>query len=131
MNLLALLGLEGLAARWRANVIEGAIAVEDRLELAGMEWADQKKRLMMLAVLGIIAGGLTVIALIMLSLAILVTYWDSPNRTEVAWWVAGFWGILWIGVLASLVSIGKRAGNAFALTRNVLSQDWQNVKDRL
>ena len=30
MNWLSLLGLESLVARWRANVIEGAIAAEDR-----------------------------------------------------------------------------------------------------
>lgn len=41
MNLLSLLGLEGLAARWRANVIEGAIAVR-RMELVGLEWAAQE-----------------------------------------------------------------------------------------
>ena len=35
MNWLSLLGLEAFMARWRANVIEGAIAAEDRLELAG------------------------------------------------------------------------------------------------
>ena len=85
MNLIALLGLEGLFARWRANVIEGAIAVEDRMELAGMEWADQKRRLVMLAILGILIGGLTVIALIMLSIAILVSYWDTPKRETVGW----------------------------------------------
>ena len=131
MNLIALLGLEGLFARWRANVIEGAIAVEDRMELAGMEWADQKRRLVMLAILGILIGGLTVIALIMLSIAILVSYWDTPKRETVGWLVAGGWGLLWVIVLFALVSIAKRAGNGFALTRRVLAQDWQQVKDRL
>ncbi|QIL80271.1 phage holin family protein [Diaphorobacter sp. HDW4A] len=131
MNLIALLGLEGLVARWRANVIEGAIAAEDRLELAGMEWADQKRRLVTLAVLGVIAGGLTVIALIMLSLAILVNFWDTPNRVTVGWLLAGGWLLLWVIVLIALTLIAKRAGNAFALTKRVLAQDWQQVKDRL
>ena len=45
MNWLSLLGLESLVARWRANVIEGAIAAEDRMDLARLEWQDQKQRL--------------------------------------------------------------------------------------
>ena len=51
MNWLSLLGLEAFVARWRANVIEGAIAAEDRLELARLEWLDQKQRLQQLLVL--------------------------------------------------------------------------------
>ena len=45
--------------------------------------------------------------------------------------LAGGWGLLWVIVLFALVSIAKRAGNGFALTRRVLAQDWQQVKDRL
>lgn len=131
MNLISLLGLEGLVARWRANVIEGAIAVEDRLELAGMEWADQKRRLVLLVVLGIIAGGLTVIALIMLSMAILVSYWDTPDRAKVGWILAVVWFVLWGGVLVTLVNIAKRASQGFALTKRVLARDWKYVKDQL
>ena len=85
MNWLSLLGLEGLAARWRANLIEGAIAAEDRMDLARLEWADLKQRLQQLLVLTILVAGLTVVALIMVSLAVLVHFWDSPQRTLVAW----------------------------------------------
>ena len=131
MNLLSLLGLEGLAARWRDNVIEGAIAVEDRMELVGLEWAAQKRRLICMAVLGIVAGCLTVIALIMLSLAILVQYWDTPDRATVGWILAAVWCVLWIAALGSMVLIAKRAGNAFALTKRVLAKDWNYVKEKL
>lgn len=131
MNLFSLLGLDGLISRWRANVIEGAIAVEDRIELAGMEWADQKRRIVQLVVLGVMAGGLTVIALLMLSLAILVQFWDTPSRILVAWLLAGLWMVIWIGILIGIASTAKRAGNAFALTRRVLARDWKHVKDQL
>ena len=131
MNWLSLLGLEGFVARWRANVIEGAIAVEDRMELVGLEWAAQKRRLICMAVLGIVAGGLTVIALIMLSLAILVQYWDTPDRATVGWILAAVWCVLWIAALGSMVLIAKRAGNAFALTKRVLAKDWNYVKEKL
>ncbi len=131
MNWLSLLGLEGLAARWRANVIEGAIAVEDRVDLARLEWADLKQRFQQLLVLTIVVTGLTVVALIMLSIAVLVHFWDTPQRTLVAWLVAGVWSLGWVAALVALVSVAQRAGNGFALTRRELAQDWRDIKERL
>ncbi len=93
MNWLSLLGLESLVAGWRANVIEGAIAAEDRMDLARLEWQDQKQRLQQMLVLTIVVAGLTVVALIMLSLAVLVHFWDTPHRTLVAWLVAAVWTV--------------------------------------
>ena len=127
MNWLSLLGLEGLAARWRANVIEGAIAVEDRVDLARLEWADLKQRFQQLLVLTIVVTGLTVVALIMLSIAVLVHFWDTPQRTLVAWLVAGVWSLGWVAALVALVSVAQRAGNGFALTRRELAQDWRDI----
>ncbi|WP_462386810.1 phage holin family protein [Acidovorax sp. Q11] len=131
MNWLSLLGLEDLTARWRANVIEGAIAVEDRVDLARLEWADLKQRFQQLLVLTIVVTGLTVVALIMLSIAVLVHFWDTPQRTLVAWLVAGVWTLGWVAALVALVSVAQRAGNGFALTRRELAQDWQDIKERL
>ena len=74
MNWLSLLGLEAFVARWRANVIEGAIAAEDRLELARLEWLDQKQRLQQMLVLLIAVTGLTVVTLVLVSMAILVQF---------------------------------------------------------
>ena len=131
MNWLSLLGLEALVARWRANVIEGAIAAEDRMDLVRLEWGDQKQRLQQLLVLTIVVAGLTVVALIMLSLAVLVHFWDTPNRTLVAWVVAGVWTLGWGVALISLISVAQRASNGFALTRQELAQDWRDIKERL
>ncbi|MFN3436877.1 MAG: phage holin family protein [Acidovorax sp.] len=131
MNWLSLLGLDALVARWRANVIEGAIAAEDRMDLVRLEWGDQKQRLQQLLVLTIVVAGLTVVALIMLSLAVLVHFWDTPNRTLVAWVVAGVWTLGWGVALVSLISVAQRASNGFALTRQELAQDWRDIKERL
>ena len=131
MNWLSLLGLDALAARWRANVIEGAIAVEDRMSLARLEWNDQKQRLQQMLVLTIVVAGLTVVALIMLSLAVLVHFWDTPHRTLVAWLIAGVWTVGWAAMLMSLVSVVHKAENGFALTRRELAQDWRDIKERL
>lgn len=131
MNWLSILGLEGLVARWRANVIEAAIAAEDRMDLARLEWQDQKQRLQSLLVLTILVAGLTVVALIMLSMAVLVHFWDTPERTLVAWIVACAWLAGWAAALLSLVSVAQRARSGFALTRRELAQDWRDIKERL
>lgn len=131
MNWVALLGLEGFVARWHAAAIEGAIAAEDRLELAHLEWQIQKLRLRQLLVLTIAVAGLTVVALILLSLALMAQFWDTPQRLTVAWSVAAVWLLLWGGALAALVSIARQTGNAFALTRRELAQDWRSIKEQL
>ena len=131
MNWFSLLGLEGFVARWRANVIEAAIAAEDRMDLARLEWQDLKRRLQQLLVLTSVVGGVTVVALTMLSLAVLVHFWDSPQRTTVAWLIAGGWAIVWAATLATLVIVGQRAGSGFALTRRELAHDWRDIKERL
>ena len=131
MNWLSLFGLEAFAARWRANVIEGAIAAEDRLELARLEWLDQKRRLQQLLALVIVVTGVTMVALVMLSMAALVQFWDTPHRGLVAWVVAGVWLLVWCAAIFKLVSVVRSTGNGFALTRRELSQDWRDIKERL
>lgn len=131
MNWLSLLGLEAFVARWRANVIEGAIAAEDRLELARLEWLDQKQRLQQLLVLLIAVTGLTVVTLVLVSFAILVQFWDTPHRVMVAWVVAGVWLVAWCAAIIKLVSVARSTGSGFALTRRELSQDWRDIKERL
>lgn len=131
MNWLSIFGLEAFVARWRANLIEAAIAAEDRLDLASLEWADQKKRLQQMLLLVVALAGLTVVALIMLSLALLVHFWDSPQRTLVAWLIAAVWMLGWGGTLVSLLSLARQAGSGFAMTRRELARDWRDIKERL
>ena len=131
MNWLSILGLDALAARWHANAIEAAIAAEDRMDLARLEWQDQKQRLGQILVLTIVVAGLTVVALTVLSLAVVIHFWDAPQRSLVAWVVAGVWTLGWAVTLAVLVSVVRRAGNGFALTRQELAQDWRDIKERL
>lgn len=130
-GLLKLFGLESFMARWHAVAIEGALAAEDRLELAHLEWQAQKQRLRQLLVLTIAVTGLTVVALVLVSLALMVQFWDTPQRTLVAWLVAGVGLLLWAIALAALISLVRQMGSAFVLTRQELAQDWRNLKDRL
>ena len=131
MNWISLLGLEAIVARWRANVIEGAIAAEDRLTLAHLEWHEQKRRLRNLGIFTLIFAGLTMVTLVVLSFAVIVHFWDTPERTMVAWLMAGGWLVAWVGVLLTLLSIVRQAGKGFSLTRSELVRDWQSIKDHL
>ena len=131
MNWLSALGLDALVARYRAAVIEAAIATEDRVELAKLEWKSQRDRLQAILVLTIALGGLTVVAMVLLSFAILIQFWDSPDRTTVAWVIAAVWVAAWAGVLWALLSALRKSRSPFVQTRAELARDWQNLKEKL
>ena len=131
MNWMSAIGLDNLSARLRANLNEGAIAAEDRIALARLEWGAQKKRLQTILVLGIVMGGLTIVALVLLSLAILVHFWDSPQRTAVAWVIAGVWMLAWVATLLVLLKALRQSSNPFALTKAELARDWTLIKEKL
>nr|WP_154162901.1 phage holin family protein [Comamonas sp. CAH-2] len=125
------IGLESLSARLRANLNEGAMAAEDRIALARLEWSAQKQRLQAIFVLGVVLGGLTIVALVLLSLAVLIQFWDSPERSVVAWVIAGVWLLAWAGALALLLSFLRKSSQPFALTRAELARDWAVIKEKL
>lgn len=131
MNWLALLGLDAWLARWRLVLAEGAMAAEDRLALARLEWLEQKRHLRRLLLLAVSVIALTVVALLVLSLALLVQFWDSPQRALVAWLLAGAWSVVWIGAVLALLSTVRQASRAFTLTRQELHKDWQTIKEQL
>ena len=131
MNWLALLGLDVIVARWRVAAIEGAIAVEDRMELAKLEWQEQKRYIRRVLVLAMAVAGLTVVSMVMVSMAVLVQFWDTPYRSVAGWVVAGFWLAAWLGLLVALLRSVQRAEDGFPLTRRELAQDWRDIKDML
>lgn len=131
VNWASLLNLQGLAARWRSAMSEGATAVEDRMELARLEWSDHKRRLALLLLLLVVFGALAVVALLLLSAAVLVQFWDTPQRAMVAWVLAGLWCAACGVVLVLLLSMARKAHSAFALTRRELAQDWRVIKEQL
>ena len=131
VNWAALLNLQGLAGRWRSAMGEGATAVEDRMELARLEWADHKRRLALLALLLVVFGVLAVVALLLLSAAVLVQFLDTSQRALAAWLLAGLWLVACGAVLAVLLSMARKTRSAFALTRRELAQDWRVIKEQL
>ena len=131
MNWLSLLGLDVVIARFRAAMIEGAIALDDRVALACLEWRDQRQRLVQALLLLLAVGALSMVTLMLLSAAVLVQFWDTPHRTLVAWLVALTWFIAWAVAVAGLISVLRGLGSGFALTCKELGQDWRAVKERL
>ena len=131
MNWLSLLGLDDTVARARSLMNEGALAAEDRMDLLSIEWQETKKNIVWMLVMGLVVAGLTIVALTLLSGAIIITYWDTPNRLNVTWGVAIFWGVLWAGILIFLWRTARKATNPFQLTKSVLKTDWQAMKRRI
>lgn len=127
----ALLGLQGLAARWRTKAAEGVGAVEDRLALASLEWAEHKHRLALLALFLVLLGALVLVALLTLSAAVLVQFWDTPQRALIAWCVALAWCLACVAALGVLLSLMRQTRQMFALTRRELAEDWRAIKERL
>lgn len=131
MNWKSLLGLDAWTARYRSCLTEGAIAVEDRIALLGLEWAAYKKRMRTTLVLCAAAAAVTVIMLLMLSLAVVVHFWDTPQRVVVTWVVAGVWTFVWAIVLSLLAAALRTIRNPFALTRHELARDWKAWKETM
>lgn len=131
MNWISLLGLDHLLARVRVVAIEGAIAAEDRLDLARLEWQDQKRSLLQLLILAVAVTGLTVVSMVVLSIAVVVHFWDTPHRGLAGWLVSAVWLVLWVLALVGLLRAARRASNGFALTRQELAQDWRDIKEQL
>lgn len=131
MNWISLLGVDVLIARWRATLNEAAIAAEDRAELAQLEWQQHKSSLKVLLVLAIVLGALTVVVLIVLSIALMVQFWDTSYRTTVAWALAGGWCVIWALGLWRLLAAVKELTDPFRLTRHELKSDWKALKGKI
>lgn len=131
MNWISLLGLDALQARWRASLNELALAAEDRADLAQLEWQMHKRSLQALVVLVVALGGLTVVVLTVLSIALMVQFWDSDHRTTVAWCLAGSWLLVWVLALWRLLAAVKQLSEPFKLTRNEFKVDWKTLKEKL
>ena len=99
MSLSDLLGLKSRLRRLRILAGEGALAAEDRAQLLKLAWDEEKKRLGTMLGVAVAVIGLTTVAIALLSVAIVVHFWDTPYRTMAAWVLA----FLWVGLWAAIV----------------------------
>ncbi|MFS2163888.1 phage holin family protein, partial [Variovorax sp. Varisp62] len=89
MRLSSLFGLNARIRRLRIAAAEGALAAEDRVQLLRMAWEDEKQRLKLLLVFSLAVLGLTTVTVALLSVAVVVHFWETPHRIAAAWSVAG------------------------------------------
>ena len=81
--------------------------------------------------LTIAALALTIVALVVLSFAVMASYWDTPHRATAVWVVAGIWLVGWAAALYTLISTARASGQAFQGTRDELARDWATLKEKL
>lgn len=129
VNWMSLLGLDAFKERIQACIAEGGQAARDRLQLAALELAQEKKRMQTLLVLAVAALALGVVTMLLLSLAVLVHFWDTPHRAAVAWVIAGVWLFAWALVVYALLSALRQKRPTLVLTRAELARDWQEVQN--
>ena len=129
MRLLSLFGLDARLRRLRIAAAEGALAAEDRVQLLRMAWEDEKQRLKLMLVLVVAVLGLTTVAVALLSMAVVVHFWETPHRIAAAWSVAGVWIVLWLGAALGLFLTLRNASNSFIPARHEFERDWAWVQD--
>lgn len=130
MKLLSLFGLDARLRRLRIAAAEGALAAEDRVQLVRMAWDDEKQRFKRMLVLVVAVLGLTTVTVALLSVAVVVHFWDTPHRITAAWTVAAVWIALWLAAALALLSTLQGAKSAFAPTRHELERDWAWMQQR-
>jgi uncharacterized membrane protein YqjE len=130
MRLLSLFGLESRLRRLRIAAGEGALAAEDRVQLLRLAWEEEKQRLQLLLVLVIAVIGLTTVTVALLSVAVVVHFWETPNRVAAAWVVAAIWIALWLVAAVALMSTLRKTSEAFGPARREFERDWEWVQDR-
>lgn len=130
MRLLSLFGLNARIRRLRIAAAEGALAAEDRVQLLRMAWEDEKHRLKLMLILVVAVLGLTTVTVALLSVAVVVHFWETPYRITAAWSVAGVWIVLWLAAAIALLMTLRNASNSFVPARQEFERDWAWVQDR-
>lgn len=128
MRLLSLFGIDRRIRRLRIAAAEGALAAEDRVQLLRMAWDDEKQRLKLMLVCIVAVLGLTAVAVALVSMAVVVNFWDTPYRVTAAWSVAGVWVVLWLAAATGLLMTLRSTSSHFEPTRHELELDWDWAK---
>lgn len=125
MKLWSLFGLDVYLRRLRILAGEGALAAEDRVQLVRLAWEEEKQRLRMVLALVIAVIGLTTVAVALVSMAVVVHFWDTPHRIAAAWSMAAVWTVLWLAAVIALIATMRKASQAFEPARREFARDWE------
>ena len=110
---------------------EAAEFAETRVALLHIEWQVEKSRLEMLAILVLAAMALVALSFMFVGLAVIVWFWDTPQRALVAGLVALAMIVMCAVTIAALLKTASRGKAAFSRSRAELAHDWRLVKERL
>jgi uncharacterized membrane protein YqjE len=94
--------------------------VKISVEIQGQQLKRRFIHLMMVALF-------TVLALIFLGLALIVTFWDTPYRLMAAWGVAGAYAL--VAFLTYMATPVPHAASTFDTVRDELQEDIKLMKD--
>jgi len=131
MKLFALLGIDRRVRQVRIAVGEGALAAEDRAQLLGLALAEERLRLRTIASLLVLVMGLTIVAACVASVAVVVHFWDTPQRVTTAWLVALFWLAAWLISIIVLVSRMRSTSPSLDAARRELAHDWDWMRAQI
>jgi uncharacterized membrane protein YqjE len=131
MKLQSLFGLGARVRRVRIVVREGALAAEDRMQLLRMALDEEKHRYREMLLLMVAVIGLTTVSVALVSVALVVHFWDTPYRVTSAWLVAALWIVLWLVAVSKLMRALTGARGAVEATRQEFARDWSWIRHRL
>lgn len=129
--MLAFTGLDRKLRHVRVAVGEGALAAEDRAQLLRVAWEEEKRRLHLITLLVVAVMGLTTVAIALLSVAVVVHFWDTPQRVAAAWTVAIVWAVVWLGLLAWLLNALRNKSEGIEMARREFARDWHWVQAQI
>jgi len=130
-HVLSLTGLNRRIQQAKIAAGEGALAAEDRAQLLRFAWEEEKARLRGVLLLVGAAIGLTIVAMALLSVAVVVHYWDTPQRTTFAWIVAALWVIVWLATVVALLSKLRNKSESVAAVQQAFERDWHWVQAQI
>jgi uncharacterized membrane protein YqjE len=116
-------------ARARHALALGAEMAADRVELAKLEWEDEKQRMAMVAVGGFIALVMSILAVTFVGAFVIVAFWDTPWRVHAAGIVALVMVAGAVGAAAFVRAKLRRREEAFAQLKRELATDLQALRD--
>jgi uncharacterized membrane protein YqjE len=130
-RILAFTGLNRKLRNIRVAAGEGALAAEDRAQLLRLAWEEEKRRLHLITLLVVAVMGLTTVAVALLSVAVVVHFWDTPQRVAAAWTVAIVWAVIWLGFLVWLLNALRSKSEGFEMARHEFARDWHWVQAQI
>ena len=95
------------------------------MELA--RWSGLKRYIRRVLALAIAGAGLTVVSMVMVSMACSSSFGTPDTRSVAGWVVAGVWLAAWLACSSPLPQ-RTAGGRRFPLTRRELAQDWRDIR---